>query len=220
MMWKRTATGIVAVVVVAATAVAVSASDTTLAMANSTIRPKLPPLTSPLTIPKPFLSTGTGPATGVLITARDQTLYYNDQDSTLSIACVGSCAVVWRPLIAPKTGSMSLGPGLTGNVSTVVRPNGTSQVTYAGHPLYTYSVDAIGHLTGNGLIDAYNGRAYSWHAVTATGDPLPEPSATPTPGSGGPSTPSTPFPSPSSPLTGSPTPSPTLPPAVIPTVQA
>jgi predicted lipoprotein with Yx(FWY)xxD motif len=231
MKWKRTATGVVAVAALAVTAVAVSASDSTLAMANSTIGPKLPPPSGPLTrsAPRPFLSTGTGSTTGVLVTASGQALYFNDQDTLVTSACVATCAQVWRPLLTPAHGAMSVGPDVTGALSTIRRPDGTSQVTYDGHALYTYTVDAIGHATGNGLIDSYDGRAYSWHAIAASGAALPSapPSVPtlPTPGLSG--TPVIPGPSgiptpgqptPGQPTPGQPTPTPT--PALNPTVRA
>jgi predicted lipoprotein with Yx(FWY)xxD motif len=223
MTWKRIATGIVAVAALAATAFAVSASDSTLAMANSTIGPKLPPLPSPLA-PKPFLATGTGQAAGVLVTAAGQAVYFNDQDTLTAIACVSTCAKVWRPVIAPAGGQMSVGPDVTLALTTAHRPDGTLQALYNGHPLYTYAVDAVGHVTGDGLIDSYNGRAYSWHAATATGLPLPSAapspsgppttglptpgiSGAPTPGISGPPTPGLPTPTTTSPG-GRPTPGP------------
>jgi predicted lipoprotein with Yx(FWY)xxD motif len=197
MKWKRTATIAVAVIALAATALAVSASDATLAMANSTVGPKLPPLTTPLTPPKPFLSTGSGQTAGVLVTARGQAVYFNDQDTPVTPACVSTCAKVWHPLVAPADGPMSVGPDVIGAVATTRRPDGTTQVTYGGHALYTYTVDAVGHLTGNGLIDSYDGRAFSWHAVTPTGEALP---------SAAPSLPTSGFPTPGLPTPGLPTP--------------
>jgi predicted lipoprotein with Yx(FWY)xxD motif len=217
MKWKRMVTGVVAVAAVVVTAFAVSASDSTLAMANSTIGPKLPPLPAPPTTPPPFISIGSGQAAGILVTADGQVLYFNDQDTPFAAACVSTCAEVWRPLTVPASKTVSLGPGVDGIVSTIQRPNGRVQVTYAGHPLYTYSVDAIGHVTGNGLIDAYGGRAYSWHAVTAGGQPLTSPSAAPVPSAPTPSGPPFTLPSPGPPAP-SPTPTPT--PAPNPTVQA
>jgi predicted lipoprotein with Yx(FWY)xxD motif len=220
MTWKRTATGVLAAAALAATAFAVSASDSTVAAANSAVgrAPSPPPTVS--APPRPFLSSGTGPTAGVLVSASGQALYFNDQDTPTSTACVAACAIVWHPLPAPADSTMSVGPDVTGLLSTKRRPDGTMQVTYEGHALYTYTVDAAGNLTGNGLIDSYNGRAFSWHAAAATGAPLPDasssPSTLPTPfPSGGPGTPS----APSGPGTITPpaTPTPTPTPAPAPT---
>jgi hypothetical protein len=46
------------------------------------------------------------------------------------------------------------------------RTNGKRQVTYAGHPLYTFSLDTrAGQTSGQGLTD-FGG---SWNAVAASG---------------------------------------------------
>ena len=204
MTWKRTVTGIAAVVALAATAFAVSASDPTSSEANVYLGPSLPPLPSGPVTPKPFIDIGTGPTSGVLVIASGQALYFNDQDVATSIACVGACAKVWHPLTRPSGVPMTLGPAVTGVMSTVQRADGTTQVTYNGHPLYIFTVDGAGHLTGDGALDSFAGKAFSWHAATASGQPL-SPSAAPSlpvPGL-------TPTPTPTGPTPTGPTPTPT-----------
>jgi predicted lipoprotein with Yx(FWY)xxD motif len=220
MKWKRIVTGVVAVAAFVVTAFAVSASDSTLALANSAVGRTLPPLTAPLTVNKPTISLGTGQTAAVLVTASGQALYFNDQDTAFAAACTGTCAAVWQPLVAPANKTVSLGPGVLGTIATIQRPNGSAQITYDGRPLYTYSVDAIGHVTGDGLIDAYVGRAYSWHAVTASGQPLTSPSAPPSAGAPAPSGPPSAPPTPAAPAPSSPTPTPNPVPAPNPTIIA
>jgi len=189
MTWKRTVTGIAAVVALAATAFVVSASDPTPSGANVYLGPSLPPLPSGPVTPKPFIDIGSGPTSGVLVLASGQALYFNDQDVATAIACVGACAEVWHPLTRPSSLPLTLGPAVIGVMSTVQRPDGTTQVTYNGHPLYTFTVDSAGHLTGDGTLDSFAGKAFSWHAATASGQPLnptpapslPTPGLTPTP---------------------------------------
>jgi predicted lipoprotein with Yx(FWY)xxD motif len=50
------------------------------------------------------------------------------------------------------TGTPVAGPGVTGKVGTIKRTGGATQVTYEGHPLYTYIGDsAPGQSTGNDI---------------------------------------------------------------------
>ena len=84
----------------------------------------------------------------VITNAKGLTLYSFAPDTATSSHCTGSCAVYWPPVI----GKPSAGPGVTGRLGTITRPDGTTQATYDGHPLYTYISDsAPGQATGNNL---------------------------------------------------------------------
>jgi len=61
------------------------------------------------------------------------------------------------------TGTPSAGPDIPGRLSTIKRPDGTTQATYNGHPLCTYVGDtAAGKAFGNNL----NLNGGLWHEVT------------------------------------------------------
>jgi predicted lipoprotein with Yx(FWY)xxD motif len=95
--------------------------------------------------------------------ALSSTVYGNVHDTAQSSTCSGSCAAKWLPLTtfaAPRS-SGGINPALLG---TLVRADGQHQVTYDGHPLYTYSGDKH-HL---GL--AGQGVDGSWFAIGASGD--------------------------------------------------
>jgi predicted lipoprotein with Yx(FWY)xxD motif len=82
----------------------------------------------------------------VLTNARGYTLYWFAPDTPSKSTCYGTCAAYWPPL----TGRPIAGPGVTGKVGTIGRTGGGTQVTYDGHPLYTYVGDsAPGRATGN-----------------------------------------------------------------------
>jgi len=84
----------------------------------------------------------------VLTNAKGFTLYWFAPDSRVASRCTGSCAAYWPPV----TGTPKAGPGVTGKLGTIKRPGGASQVTYDGHPLYTYIGDsAPGQARGNKL---------------------------------------------------------------------
>jgi predicted lipoprotein with Yx(FWY)xxD motif len=87
--------------------------------------------------------------TGDLLTATGgKTLYYNTVDTARVIKCVGACAKAWPPLI----GTPRAGAGIeAGDLSTTVRPDGGTQVTFRGHPLYEFDEAAqAGDSGGNG----------------------------------------------------------------------
>ena len=84
----------------------------------------------------------------VLTDASGLTLYWFAPDTPARSTCTGSCAAYWPPV----TGSPQAGPGVTGRVGTITRPGGGRQVTYDGHPLYTYIGDrGPGQAQGNDL---------------------------------------------------------------------
>ena len=93
------------------------------------------------------LKTTTIGGTTVLTNAQGFTLYSFAPDTPTSSKCYGSCAVYWPPV----TGTAA-GQGLPGKVTTITRTDGSHQLTYNGHPLYTYIGDsAPGQARGNNL---------------------------------------------------------------------
>ncbi|HVB72700.1 MAG TPA: hypothetical protein VNE38_04015 [Ktedonobacteraceae bacterium] len=89
-----------------------------------------------------------GQSATVLTNAQGMTLYYRTSD-TLTSVCSGSCASSWPPLVSTTTpGTAS---ALPGSLALLSDTNG-SQVTYNGHPLYTFSGDsAPGQASGEGI---------------------------------------------------------------------
>ena len=107
------------------------------------------------------LKTTTIGGTTVLTNAQGFTLYSFAPDTPASSKCYGSCAVYWPPV----TGTTAAGQGLPGTVATIARTDGSRQLTYNGHPLYTYIGDsAPGQARGNNL----NLNGGLWHEVPAS----------------------------------------------------
>jgi predicted lipoprotein with Yx(FWY)xxD motif len=120
------------------------------------------------------LKTATISGTAVVTNAEGFTLYWFAPDTATKSNCNGGCAQIWPPVKGPATA----GTGVTGKLSTITRADGSTQATYLGHPLYTYTADtAPGQANGNG-INAYGGL---WHEVTVSGAAAP----TASPSSGG-----------------------------------
>jgi predicted lipoprotein with Yx(FWY)xxD motif len=94
------------------------------------------------------LKTTTISGTTVVTNAKGFTLYSFAPDTPAASKCYGSCAQYWPPV----TGPAAAGPGLPGRVGTIKRTDGPAQLTYNGHPLYTYIGDsAPGQARGNNL---------------------------------------------------------------------
>ena len=98
----------------------------------------------------------------VLTNAQGYTLYWFAPDTPTRSACDGTCAVYWPPL----TGRPVAGAGVTGRLGTIRRSDGTTQVAYDGHPLYTYVGDsAPGQYNGNDI----NLNGGLWYEMAASG---------------------------------------------------
>ena len=107
------------------------------------------------------LKTATIDGVAVLTSEKGFTLYWFVPDSPVASRCTGSCAAYWPPVI----GTPRAGPGVpTSKLGTIKRPGGSTQATYAGHPLYSYiGDDAPGQARGN-KIDLNGGY---WYEVRA-----------------------------------------------------
>jgi predicted lipoprotein with Yx(FWY)xxD motif len=102
----------------------------------------------------------------VVTNAQGFTLYSFAPDTATASKCTGACAQIWPPVTAPA----AAGQGVTGTLGTITRSDGSKQVTYNGHPLYTYTADTgPGQAKGNGL----NVDGGVWHEVTASGQAAP-----------------------------------------------
>jgi predicted lipoprotein with Yx(FWY)xxD motif len=107
------------------------------------------------------LKTTTIGGTTVLTNAKGFTLYSFAPDTPTASKCYGSCAVYWPPV----TGTAAASPGVPGRIGTIKRTDGSEQLTYNGHPLYTYIADtAPGQDRGNNI----NLNGGVWHDVPAS----------------------------------------------------
>lgn len=89
------------------------------------------------------VSTGSAKAVGeVLVDSEGMTLYYfeKDQKGSGTSACSGPCAEGWPPLLTEGEPKAMSGVN-SSMLGTIERSDGTTQVTYAGWPLYTFVED-------------------------------------------------------------------------------
>ncbi|WP_199438798.1 hypothetical protein [Umezawaea beigongshangensis] len=100
------------------------------------------------------LTTATVGDLGVVATdAEGMTLYrFDDDTANPSVStCVDACAVKWPPLLT-ETDDVQVQGVDRALVGTVVRQDGTKQVTLAGWPLYTFADDVLcGDAKGQGV---------------------------------------------------------------------
>jgi predicted lipoprotein with Yx(FWY)xxD motif len=115
----------------------------------------------------------------IVVNATGRTLYHYLPDQGKKIACTGACAALWPPDLIPKSAKPVAGAGIKASkLGTIVRPDGTVQVTYYGLPLYRYSGDSK-----NGQV---NGQGFEkhWYVVSSSGEVV-KLSATPKASTGG-----------------------------------
>jgi predicted lipoprotein with Yx(FWY)xxD motif len=85
----------------------------------------------------------------VLVDSEGMTVYEFTVDKGSRSECYGGCAKIWPPVTT--TGKPTAGEGaMSSGLGTTKRKDGSEQVTYEGHPLYTFAEDeAPGEATGN-----------------------------------------------------------------------
>jgi predicted lipoprotein with Yx(FWY)xxD motif len=104
----------------------------------------------------------------ILVDGEGQTLYLFEADEGTASRCDGACAGAWPPLTT--AGSPIAGAGVSASkLGTTTRGDGTTEITYHGHPLYTYAGDsAPGQTAGQGSVDF----GAEWYVLSAAGTPI------------------------------------------------
>ena len=82
----------------------------------------------------------------ILINGRGLPLYYYQPDTATRSLVTGGLAQLWPPL----TSAAPAAAGVSGKLAVLNDINGR-QVTYNGHPLYTFADDQAGQVTGQGV---------------------------------------------------------------------
>jgi predicted lipoprotein with Yx(FWY)xxD motif len=105
-------------------------------------------------------TTSLGP---VLVDGKGMTVYLLTSDSPGHSACSAACLAYWPPVTGPAPASVK---GVSAALSSAKATSGTSMVTAAGWPLYTFIKDsAPGDVTGEG-VKSFGG---TWYAVSPSG---------------------------------------------------
>jgi predicted lipoprotein with Yx(FWY)xxD motif len=103
----------------------------------------------------------------VLVDQGGKAVYSSDLEAGGKIVCSTGCTAFWKPVTAD--GGKPTAPAGAGKLGVIKRPDGSTQVTVGGKPLYTFSEDSPGKATGNGFTDDFGGHHFTWHVVTSGG---------------------------------------------------
>ncbi|GAA0620809.1 hypothetical protein [Streptomyces crystallinus] len=135
-----------------------SSNDSSKTEKPSTTAPAAPRPTAPT------LSAAEVDKVGTVVTdGGGYVLYRFDKDTAKPSHsnCLAACAAIWPPV--PATDALTVKGVDKALVGTVARPDGSTQLTLAGWPLYRYAKDDEPH-------EAYGqGAGGTWFAITPTG---------------------------------------------------
>jgi len=121
---------------------------------------------------EPVLAAADSDLGEIVVDVEGMTVYVFDKDTPGSgtSACTGGCLEAW-PAVVADSDSPTV-EGVSGEVGTITRDDGTLQVTLEGYPLYLWQDDtAPGDTTGQGVQGV-------WWVVTPDGTKV---TATPAP---------------------------------------
>ena len=104
----------------------------------------------------------------MLFDENDQAIYLFTKETGEKPGCYGDCAVAWPPVLTK--GEPVAGKGLKQKLlGTTERKDGSTQVTYGGHPLYFYVNEGPGEVKCHNVLQ-YGG---TWLVVGPDGEALP-----------------------------------------------
>jgi len=112
------------------------------------------------------LQLASSPLGRILVDQDGKTLYLFEADGMNKSNCNGGCLALLPPVTT--NGKATAGSGASAAlIGSSMRSDGSSQVTYAGHPVYWFSGDTkAGDTNGEGLTD-FGG---AWYAVSPAGN--------------------------------------------------
>lgn len=121
---------------------------------------------SPVSGPATIAVATNGKLGKILVNGSGQTLYLFEKDTSTASTCYASCATYWPPVLT--SGAPVAGAGLDGMLlGTTKRTDGTTEVTYAGHPLYYVVTD---HNPGDATGQAVTNFGAAWYVVGPDGN--------------------------------------------------
>ena len=93
------------------------------------------------------------------------TVYLFEGDKSAASSCSGGCAAVWPP-VTTSGAAVVHGAAMSADLGAIKRSDGTTQVTYKGHPLYFFAKDKdSGDAYGQGV----HGFGSDWYVLAPSG---------------------------------------------------
>jgi predicted lipoprotein with Yx(FWY)xxD motif len=114
------------------------------------------------------IGTATGPDGTYLTGSSGRAVYQWVGDSDRKSNCSQDCAAAWPPVITTAA-PIPAGRVVASELGTITRPDGSTQVTYNGHPLYYFVLDAGPGTTKGQGSDSFGAR---WWLVAPSGAPV------------------------------------------------
>jgi predicted lipoprotein with Yx(FWY)xxD motif len=111
-----------------------SSTAATSAAASSTTQTSSAPAAAPVVVTTKHVKLGTILGAG----PKRRTVYLFEADKGTTSSCTGACASAWPPVTGKP---QAAGGALASALGTITRADGTTQVTYKGHPLYFFTKD-------------------------------------------------------------------------------
>ena len=100
--------------------------------------------------------------------SKKATVYLFEGDKGSSSSCTGACAAAWPPVTGQPSAS---GSASSAQLGVITRSDGTKQVTYNGHPLYTFTTDKD---SGDAYGEGVKAFGADWYVVSPSGNKVDE----------------------------------------------
>lgn len=144
------------------------------------------PTTAPTSHVQSSLSSVSSKYGKILASSSGYVYYMFQPDSPGKSTCYSSCEAVWPP-VTTMNSNISISGGVHKSlVSVFTRTDGTKQIQYNGHPLYTYEGDTGPKLANGQGVNSYGGY---WYVINTAGTPIASGSSAPSSTSGASSAP-------------------------------
>jgi predicted lipoprotein with Yx(FWY)xxD motif len=137
-------------------------SSTATSAASATTQAASAPTPAPVVITTKQTKLGTILGAG----PKRLTVYLFEGDKGATSSCSGACATAWPPVIGKPQASGSTRPAALG---TITRADGTTQVTYSGHPLYFFVKDVNDGDPGDAYGEAVKAFGADWYVLAPSG---------------------------------------------------
>jgi predicted lipoprotein with Yx(FWY)xxD motif len=143
--WILSGIVLIVIIIVGGYVVLHKTTKTAMTSSDSTTTTTKTPTASSTEIIQPETENGVG---AYLADSNRNALYTYGADTAGVSNCSGSCVASW-PIYKATVASASL----PANVTVIIRSDGMKQYAYKGMPLYTFTGDTPGKVTGNGVFN-------------------------------------------------------------------